>query len=268
MKSNVRFRAVALAVAALAGSICIVPLPVSAAARPQATGSPPAPDSLAKRDAEARLNKSQFNRVTVDVQDGIATLNGAVELYQHKSDAERRVLKAKDVKAVRNLITVDRTGTSDEELQKQLVERLSYDRVGYGNVFNAVSVKVSGGVVYLDGTARTYVDRASALALVGTTRGVLDVVESIDVDPVSIMDDEIRLKVARAVYSDAALSKYAIDPAKPIRISVQNGRVSLYGAVDSRMDANIAYLRANGVPGVFNVSNHLQVPDESSEKPN
>lgn len=268
MKSNVRLRAVALTVAALAGTICIAPLPLSAAARPQATGSPPAQGAIANRDAEARLNKPQFNRVTVVVQDGIATLNGAVDLYQHKSDAERRVLKAKDVKAVRNLITVDSPRIPDQKLQDQLVERLSYDRVGYGNVFNAVSVKVNDGVVYLDGTARTYVDRASALALVATTPGVLDVVESIDIDPVSIMDDEIRLKVARAVYGDTALSKYAIDPAKPIRISVQNGRVSLYGAVDSRMDANIAYLRANGVPGVFNVSNHLQVPGESTEKPN
>jgi hyperosmotically inducible periplasmic protein len=268
MKSNVRLRAVTLAVAALAGTICIAPLPVRAAAGPRATGSPPGGDAVSNRDAEARLNKPHFNRVTVVVQDGMATLNGAVDLYQYKSDAERRVLKAKDVKAVRNLIKVDSARVPDHKLQEQLVERLSYDRVGYGNVFNAVSVKVNDGVAYLDGTARTYVDRASALALVATTPGVLDVVESIDIDPVSIMDDAIRLKVARAVYGDTALNKYAIDPAKPIRISVQNGRVSLYGAVDSRMDANIAYLRANGVSGVFNVSNHLQVPGESTETPN
>ena len=83
-----------------------------------------------------------------------------------------------------------------------------------------------------------------------------------------MMDDEIRVKVARAVYGDSALRKYAIDPAKPIRISVQDGNVSLYGSVDNRMDANIAYLRANGVSGVFKVSNYLQVPGESSEKLN
>jgi osmotically-inducible protein OsmY len=255
-------------VAALAGTLYLAPLPASALARHEATGSPPAQDSASNRDAEARLNKSQFNKVTVGVQDGVATLNGAVDLYQYKADAEKRVLKAKDVKAVRNLIQVNGPSIADEKLQEQLVERLSYDRVGYGNVFNAVSVKVDRGVVYLDGTARTYVDRASAVALVATTPGVLDLVESVDVDPVSIMDDEIRINVARAVYGDTALKKYAIDPAKPIRISVQNGKVALHGAVDSRMDANIAYLRANAVPGVFNVSNYLQVPGESSEKLN
>ncbi len=268
MKTNMHLRAATLAVAALAGTLYLAPLPVSASARHEATGSPPAQDSPPSRDAEARLNKSQFNNVTVAVEKGIATLSGTVDLYQYKVDAEKRALKAKGVKAVRNLISVSGPSIADEKLQEQLVDRLSYDRVGFGNVFNAVSVRVNGGVVYLDGHARTYVDRASAVALVSTTPGVFDLVESIDVDPVSIMDDEIRIKVARAVYGDSVLRKYAIDPAKPIRISVQGGNVSLYGSVDNKMDADIAYMRANGVSGVFNVSSYLQVPGESTEKVN
>ena len=268
MNTGTRLRAAALAVAALAGTTYILPQPVFASERHEATGSPPTLNPVSARDAEARLNKSQFNKVSVAVKDGIATLNGTVDLYQYKADAERRVLKAKGVMAVRNLIQVDGLDISDEKLQEQLMDRLSHDRVGYGNVFNAVSVNVNRGTVTLDGHARTYVDRASAVALVATTPGVLDLVDSIDVDPVSIMDDEIRIKVARAVYGDSALRKYAINPAKPIRISVQDGKVSLYGVVDNRMDANIAYLRANGVPGVFKVSSHLQVPGESDEKVN
>jgi len=268
MNTGTRLRTVALAVAALAGTTYILPAPVFASERNEATASPPTQDPVSVRDAEARLNKSQFNKVSVDVKDGIATLNGTVDLYQHKTDAERRVHKTKGVMAVRNLIQVNGPEISDEKLRDQLVERLSYDRVGYGNVFNAVSVNVNRGAVTLDGHARTYVDRESAVALVATTPGVVDVVDSIDVDPVSMMDDEIRIKVARAVYGDSALRKYAINPAKPIRISVQDGKVSLYGAVDNRTDADIANLRANGVPGVFAVSNHLQVPGETDEKLN
>jgi osmotically-inducible protein OsmY len=73
--------------------------------------------------------------------------------------------------------------------------------------------------------------------------------------------------VARAVYGYPSLSKYAIDPAKPIRISVQNGHVELYGTVDSKADKDTAFLRANGVPGVFSVKNYLEVAGQPSETP-
>jgi hyperosmotically inducible periplasmic protein len=46
---------------------------------------------------------------------------------------------------------------------------------------------------------------------------------------------------------------------KPIRIIVKNGRVTLEGVVDSEADKNLAGLRANGVPGIFSVTNNLQV---------
>ena len=64
--------------------------------------------------------------------------------------------------------------------------------------------------------------------------------------------------IARSTVS-RSLNKYAIDPAKPIRISVQNGNVTLFGVVDSQGDKNAAGIRANGVPGVFSVKNDLQV---------
>jgi len=119
--------------------------------------------------------------------------------------------------------------------------------------------------VTLGGHARTDVDKDSALALVSTQTGVKDVIEEIDVDPVSIMDDQARMAVARAVYGYPSLNKYAIDPAKPIRISVQNGHVELYGMVDSKADKDVAFIRANGVAGVFSVKNYLQVANQPSE---
>ena len=261
MNRKMRFRAVTLGVAALATAIAM-PRVALAIDRAEITASPPGSNSISDRDAEARLNKPHFGNVTVTVEDGIAILTGTVDLYQYKADAERRVLKATGIKAARNLIVVNGADVSDPALHEQLVDRLAYDRVGFGNMFNAIGVSVDRGVVTLDGHARTYVDRASALALVSTTPGVLDVVDSIEVDPVSPLDDEIRIRVARAVYGDSALRKYMIDPAKPIRISVQRGNVSLYGTVNNRMDAQIALFRANSVPGIFSVNSYLQVPGE------
>ena len=140
------------------------------------------------------------------------------------------------------------------------------DRVGYGNAFNSISLQVSNGVVTLAGHARTDVDKDSAMALVSTYPGVKDVSDEIQVDPVSIMDNQLRLQVARAVYGFPSLNKYAIDPAKSIRISVQNGNVELYGVVDTQSDKDVAYLRANQVPGVFSVKNYLQVANQAPEK--
>jgi osmotically-inducible protein OsmY len=95
---------------------------------------------------------------------------------------------------------------------------------------------------------------------------VKDVIDDISVDPVSPMDNGIRLAVARAVYGYGSLNRYAMDPEKPIRISVQNGHVELYGVVDSQADKDAAGIRANTVPGVFSVENHLEVAGQPSEK--
>ena len=67
----------------------------------------------------------------------------------------------------------------------------------------------------------------------------------------------------RAIYGYPQFNKYAIDPAKPIRIVVVNGHVMLTGVVDNKGDHDIAGIRANGVPGVFSVENNLQVAGQS-----
>jgi osmotically-inducible protein OsmY len=223
--------------------------------------------SDASSTARSKLNKSQFKNVQVNVDaNGIATLTGTVDLFEYKADAERRVSRAKGVTAVRNQIEVAGPSVSDQELQNKLGEKLAYDRVGYGTTpFNAITLKVENGVVTLGGHAYGYPDRDSAVALVSTYPGVKDVVNEIEVDPTSIMDDRTRMQVARAVYGYPTLNKYAIDPAKPIRISVQNGHVELYGTVDSQADKETAFLRANGVPGVFSVKNYLQVAGQTPE---
>ncbi len=89
--------------------------------------------------------------------------------------------------------------------------------------------------------------------------GVNDVVDNIKVLPVSGFDDRIRISAVRAIYRDPVLGRYASDPAKPIRIVVDNGKLSLYGTVATAMDKQIAGIRANQVFGVFSVQNNLEV---------
>ena len=174
---------------------------------------------------------------------------------------------SKTVAAVRDDIQVAGPVVPDQVLQSKLLSRIQSDRIGYGTTpFNAISLSVENGVATLGGTAYGPVDKNSAIAEASYMAGVKGVVDNIQVDPVSMFDDRIRIATARAVYGYPSLNKYAIDPTKPIRIVVQNGNVTLEGVVINKMDKDVAGLRANGVAGVFKVTNDLQVANQQSER--
>lgn len=264
MNKTTRKAEAILATVVLAGALLSAPFfapAVALAASAQAQG-----DNSTTAAAQSRLNKKQFQGVHVTVENGIATLTGTVDVYEYKADAQKTVLHTKGVTAVRNQIHVAGPNVPDKELQAKLAERLTYDRVGYGNVFDAISVNVENGAVTLGGHVHNYPNRDSALALVATTPGVKEMIDDVEVDPLSTMDDQTRFAVAHAVYNFPTLNKYALNPAMPIRISVQNGNVELYGMVDSQADKDTAYIRANGVPGVFSVKNYLQVANQPTER--
>jgi osmotically-inducible protein OsmY len=203
--------------------------------------------------------KSQFSDVQANVEDGIVTLTGTVDLYQRKLDAAKVARKATNSQGVRNLITVAGPNVPDAELEQKLATKLRYVRVGYDNTFDYFALGVKDGVVTVEGQDRTGVGRDEALAEIANMPGVKGVVDNVSVAPVSQFDDGIRLRAARAIYRDNVLSRYATDPAKPIRIIVTNGHVTLYGSVDSKMDKEVAGIRAGQVFGAFSVQNNLVV---------
>ncbi|MGA8150663.1 MAG: BON domain-containing protein [Terriglobales bacterium] len=207
--------------------------------------------------------KKEFTRIQSSVEDGIVTLTGTVDLYQQKLDAAKKVRKTANVQGVRNLITVAGTNVADAALEEQLDRKLYYDRIGYDNLFNFMTASVQDGVATLSGEARTEYDRDSAIWLANNMPGVKDVVSNIKVSPASIFDDRIRIQTARAIYRDPVLQRYAIDPARPIRIVVDNGHVTLYGAVANKMDKEVAGIRAGQVFGAFSVQNNLEVAGKS-----
>lgn len=204
-------------------------------------------------------SKSQFEDVKANVEDGIVTLTGTVNLYQRKLDAAKLARKSANVQGVRNLIAVDGPNVPDAQLEQKLATKLRYVRAGYDSAFDYFALGVKGGVVTVEGEDRTGVGRDEALADIANMPGVKDVVDNISIEPVSQYDDGLRLRTLRAIYGDSVLSKYAIDPAHPIRIIVANGHVTLYGSVDSVMDKNIAGIRATQVFGSFTVENKLVV---------
>lgn len=130
-------------------------------------------------------------------------------------------------------------------------------------VFDNLAYRVDGGTVTLLGQVRDAIVKDSAEARVKHLEGVERVDNQIEILPASFNDDRIRRQVANAVFNDPRLFNYGIQSVPPIHIIVKNGHVNLEGMVRTQTDKNDAFIRANGVPGVFSVENNLQVEQPS-----
>jgi BON domain len=130
----------------------------------------------------------------------------------------------------------------------------------YYGVFDMISYKVSpDGAVTLMGAVRNPTLKSDAGNAVKGVEGVVRVDNQIKVLPLSPNDDLIRRAEFRAIYSAPQLSKYSWEAVQSIHIIVENGHVTLVGTVDNSTDKNVAEIRAKTVPGVFSVTNDLQV---------
>src|SRR6266446_9036329 len=129
----------------------------------------------------------------------------------------------------------------------------------YLGVFDNLAYKVDGYNVTLVGQVTRPSLKSDAENVVKRIEGVEHVDNKIEVLPPSPMDDRLRIQLFHAIYGYEPLQKYALGVQKPIRIIVKNGHLTLEGVVDNEADKNAAGIRANGVPGIFSVTNNLQV---------
>jgi hyperosmotically inducible periplasmic protein len=145
--------------------------------------------------------------------------------------------------------------------QDRIVRELRHELLllPHFGVFDYLAFKVDGGNVTLLGEVVRPTLKSDAENVVRRIEGVEQVDNRIDVLPPAPMDDESRIQVFRAIYGFPALEKYNLGVQKPIRIIVKNGRLTLEGVVDNEVDKNMAVLRAKDVPGLFAVTNNLQV---------
>jgi hyperosmotically inducible protein len=145
--------------------------------------------------------------------------------------------------------------------QERIIKEVRHEllMLPYFGVFDYIAFKVDGYTVTLLGQVTRPVLKSDAENVVKNIEGVEKVLNQIEVLPPSPTDDRLRLELYRAIYGFPALEKYALGVQKPIRIIVKMGHVTLEGVVDSQADKDLAGLRANGVPGVFSVTNNLQV---------
>jgi hyperosmotically inducible protein len=134
----------------------------------------------------------------------------------------------------------------------------------YYGVFDWLEYVVQpDNTVVLRGQVVRPTTKSDAEKRVNDIEGVSGVVNEIEVLPVSPNDDRLRRALYRAIYGqNSPLFRYAVQAVPPIHIIVRNGRATLKGIVANKGDANLAYIRARGVPGLFEVKNELKIESE------
>lgn len=184
--------------------------------------------------------------------------------------------------------------TFSEEDSRRITEEVRRTLVRLNNfgVFDWITFGIHGKNVILNGYASRPSLKSDAERAVKRIEGVENVENNIEVLPTSFNDDRIRAAVYDRIYTQAALRRYnrnmggvmratrpqpnialragGVTNAPPtgwhaIHIIVRNGHVQLFGFVDRESDANIAFIQANGTPGVFSVTNNLDFPTTSQE---
>ena len=150
---------------------------------------------------------------------------------------------------------------SEERITREVRHELLM--LPYFGVFDNIAYKVDGSTVTLLGQVVRPVLKSDAENAVKRIEGVDKVDNQIEVLPPSTMDDQLRVRLFRAIYQYPGLQRYELGVQKPIRIIVKNGRVTLEGVVDSESDKNLVGIRANSVSGTFSVTNNLRVAEPS-----
>jgi len=152
---------------------------------------------------------------------------------------------------------------------KGLADRVRHEILMYSNytLWDDISFRVDNGNVSLLGAVSQPFKRSDLQRIVQHIPGVASVTNELKVLPVSFQDDRLRLQVARAIYRDPVLSRYAMGAVPSIHIIVDNGKVMLTGVVNNAMEKQVAGIRASSAGLSFGpVINNLAVENPPAKK--
>ena len=155
---------------------------------------------------------------------------------------------------------------SEERKDLQIANDISTTVNRYANftIFDDVTMDVNEGVVTLGGKVTMPYKRDDIGKRVAKIEGVKEIRNRIGVLPVSSWDDELRYRIARAIYGNSNFWNYATMANPPIHIVVEHGRVTLTGVVQSNVDRMLARSLATNF-NAFSVTNELKTDAEVRE---
>jgi osmotically-inducible protein OsmY len=190
------------------------------------------------------------------VQAGSVTLTGTVRSLWARRKAVELARETDGVKAVASELSV-REAESDSAIAQRIASEIR--RYVFYSIFDDVNLKVEKGVVTLIGRVTAPMKQGQMEELAARVAGVQDVVNELQVLPVSPVDDQLRQTLAARIYNDPMFWRYAISSDPPIHIIVEHSRVTLTGVVSSNIEKQKAEIIARGTFGVLNVENRLRV---------
>lgn len=150
-----------------------------------------------------------------------------------------------------------------QRVQREVTHRILM--LPYYDVYDIIGFKVDGYNLILFGKVTRPSLKDDATRAMKGIEGIEKVNNQIEVLPASFFDDDIRRRTFRAIYGYAPLQRYGVGSNRPVHIIVDRGHVTLEGVVDNQGDKDLVNIRANGVPGVFSVTNNLVVASSSKK---
>lgn len=214
-------------------------------------------DSALQAQVTARLRDANFDSISVEVNDRTALLAGAVDRVAKAERAAKLARKVDGLSGVLNHIEV-RSARADGEIARDVTHEIRM--FPFYGIFDLVNGDVKNGVVTLRGAVRLPQHFRDYENLAKQVSGVKAVKNELEVLPTSSFDDQIRVRVARAIYGSSTLGfRYGNQALPPIHVIVKNGNVRLEGVVANQLDKTLAEQAARFAATYFNLQNNLQI---------
>ncbi len=196
--------------------------------------------------------KIEASDVGVTVKGGAVTLTGTVKSFPAKIAAEQAAKRVKGVRAIAEEIVVrlirDKPDT-DDDIARRIAHVLDWN---IALPDHNIIAEVSKGYVKLTGDVDWQYQRTRAMRQVAEIRGVVGVINSIEIRP-RAADPQVKRAIVRALHRHASIEASKVD------VTIVDGKVTLSGDVDATVEKELIEDAVWSAPGVMEVFNHLRV---------
>lgn len=192
------------------------------------------------------------NEIDVNVLDGVVSLEGTVDNYAQKREAEHVVKNIPGIKEVTNNVKVDlfKSAVKSDKDVSDLVKKALQENWAVPD--HKITVTVKDGWVTLEGILHWNFQRRAADNAIRYIPGVRGVIDNIKIEA------EIKNEMNKELVEKALRRSWILD-VDNIKVRVDGKTIFLSGIVDSLFQKEEAERIAWNTPGVWYVDNEIIV---------